>query len=107
MVIAGTRDEATAESQAMAPPPGHAPQEPIAIIFDGGTRGDPARGYGSYSVMRVEHSFLRGRPAWVSHGPDPSNDRVFLFGEREFDLEDREGVTAWARTASDVRPRSR
>lgn len=36
------------DPHAMLPLPGLAPQEPIEIIFDGGSRGNPGQGYGSY-----------------------------------------------------------
>jgi ribonuclease HI len=34
----------------MSPLPGQAPEEPIDIIFDGGSRGNPGLGYGSYAL---------------------------------------------------------
>ena len=34
----------------MAPLPGQAPERPIAIIFDGGSKGNPGYGYGSYAL---------------------------------------------------------
>jgi ribonuclease HI len=34
----------------MLPLPGQAPEEPIAIIFDGGSKGNPGQGYGSYAL---------------------------------------------------------
>ena len=34
----------------MSPLPGQAPEEPIEIIFDGGSRGNPGFGYGSYAL---------------------------------------------------------
>jgi ribonuclease HI len=34
----------------MAPLPGRAPERPIRIVFDGGSRGNPGQGYGSYAV---------------------------------------------------------
>lgn len=36
--------------QAMAPVPGQAPEQPIEIIFDGGSHGNPGQGYGSYAA---------------------------------------------------------
>ena len=34
----------------MAPLPGQAPERPIQIIFDGGSKGNPGYGYGSYAL---------------------------------------------------------
>lgn len=34
----------------MAPLPGAPPSTPIQVIFDGGSRGNPGEGYGSYQV---------------------------------------------------------
>ncbi len=41
---------ATKDPHAMSPLPGHAPEQPIEIIFDGGSRGNPGFGYGSYAL---------------------------------------------------------
>lgn len=38
------------DPHAMPPLPGQAPNQPIAIIFDGGSRGNPGEGYGSYQL---------------------------------------------------------
>jgi ribonuclease HI len=38
------------DPHAMSPLPGHAPDKPIEIIFDGGSRGNPGQGYGSYAL---------------------------------------------------------
>jgi ribonuclease HI len=35
----------------MSPLPGQAPDQPIEIIFDGGSRGNPGQGYGSYALL--------------------------------------------------------
>ncbi len=35
---------------AMHPVPGQAPERPIVIIFDGGSKGNPGKGYGSYAL---------------------------------------------------------
>jgi ribonuclease HI len=35
---------------AMHPVPGQAPERPIIIIFDGGSKGNPGKGYGSYAL---------------------------------------------------------
>jgi len=37
-------------AHAMAPLPGQAPDQPIRIVFDGGSKGNPGKGYGSYAV---------------------------------------------------------
>lgn len=34
----------------MRPLPGQAPEQPIKIVFDGGSKGNPGRGYGSYAL---------------------------------------------------------
>ncbi len=38
------------DPHAMQPLPGQAPEQPIAIIFDGGSKGNPGQGYGSYTL---------------------------------------------------------
>jgi ribonuclease HI len=38
------------EPHGMAPLPGQAPEQPIVVIFDGGSRGNPGQGYGSYAL---------------------------------------------------------
>ncbi len=48
--VSGDVDGELEARQSMAPLPGQAPEEPIGIVFDGGTRGDPALGYGSYAI---------------------------------------------------------
>ena len=40
----------TQDPHAMSPLPGQAPEQPIRIIFDGGSKGNPGRGYGSYAL---------------------------------------------------------
>jgi ribonuclease HI len=35
---------------AMQPLPGQAPEQPIQIVFDGGSKGNPGLGYGSYAL---------------------------------------------------------
>jgi hypothetical protein len=51
VVVSAAGEEADlAAQQAMVPLPGQAPEQPIGIIFDGGSRGDPAQGYGSYAI---------------------------------------------------------
>lgn len=34
----------------MLPLPGQAPEQPIQLVFDGGSKGNPGKGYGSYEV---------------------------------------------------------
>ncbi|MBI3960430.1 MAG: reverse transcriptase-like protein [Chloroflexi bacterium] len=34
----------------MQPLPGQAPEQPIRVIFDGGSKGNPGQGYGSYAL---------------------------------------------------------
>ncbi len=46
---AGKVDKPASPSE-MSPLPGQAPERPIGIIFDGGSRGNPGRGYGSYAL---------------------------------------------------------
>jgi len=41
---------AATEPHGMAPLPGQAPERPIGIIFDGGSKGNPGLGYGSYAL---------------------------------------------------------
>ena len=38
------------DPHAMPPLPGQAPEQPIGIIFDGGSKGNPGIGYGSYAL---------------------------------------------------------
>jgi len=51
-VVLGTPESKQEETEenphAMLPLPGLAPQTPIELIFDGGSRGNPGQGYGSY-----------------------------------------------------------
>jgi ribonuclease HI len=39
-----------ADPHAMPPLPGQAPEQPIGLIFDGGSKGNPGIGYGSYAL---------------------------------------------------------
>ena len=43
-------DKAPPDPHAMTPLPGQAPEQPISIIFDGGSKGNPGIGYGSYAL---------------------------------------------------------
>jgi ribonuclease HI len=38
------------DPHAMQPLPGQAPEQPIGVIFDGGSKGNPGLGYGSYAL---------------------------------------------------------
>lgn len=38
------------DPHAMLPLPGQAPEQPIGVIFDGGSKGNPGLGYGSYAL---------------------------------------------------------
>lgn len=55
-VVLGTpkpekRQEASSDDpHAMLPIPGQAPSKPIVVVFDGGSRGNPGNGYGSYMM---------------------------------------------------------
>ncbi|MBK8050566.1 MAG: reverse transcriptase-like protein [Anaerolineales bacterium] len=40
----------TPDPHAMSPLPGQAPERPIGLIFDGGSKGNPGFGYGSYAL---------------------------------------------------------
>lgn len=52
-VVVGTPEKSAAppDPHQMLPLPGQAPEQPIGIVFDGGSRGNPGQGYGSY-VLR-------------------------------------------------------
>lgn len=50
-VVVGPPSDVDAEDpHAMRPVPGQAPEQPIVIIFDGGSKGNPGRGYGSFAL---------------------------------------------------------
>lgn len=51
VVGAPTQSPSTADPHLMLPLPGQAPEQPIGLVFDGGSRGNPGQGYGSY-VLR-------------------------------------------------------
>jgi ribonuclease HI len=50
MVMGAPAKQAPLEPHAMAPLPGQAPEQAIVVIFDGGSRGNPGQGYGSYAL---------------------------------------------------------
>jgi ribonuclease HI len=43
-------DTELADPHAMHPLPGRAPEQPISVVFDGGSRGNPGQGYGSFAL---------------------------------------------------------
>ncbi len=50
-VVVKSADSFVEDSPHMMPPlPGQAPEQPIALVFDGGSRGNPGEGYGSYNM---------------------------------------------------------
>ncbi|MGL4651189.1 MAG: hypothetical protein ACRC1H_17415, partial [Caldilineaceae bacterium] len=49
-VVLGAPHAAEPTTHEMAPLPGQAPEGPIAIVFDGGSKGNPGEGYGSYQL---------------------------------------------------------
>jgi ribonuclease HI len=52
-VVIGPPDKDASEPAPhdMAPLPGRAPERPIVLIFDGGSKGNPGLGYGSYALQ--------------------------------------------------------
>jgi len=50
VVVGAPTDAVVNDPHAMSPLPGQAPEQPIEIIFDGGSKGNPGEGYGSYAV---------------------------------------------------------
>lgn len=50
VVVGSPSSTVPLEPHAMAPLPGQAPEQPIVVIFDGGSRGNPGQGYGSYAL---------------------------------------------------------
>lgn len=50
VVIGGPEESTTPDPHVMHPVPGQGPEQPIVVIFDGGSRGNPGRGYGSYAL---------------------------------------------------------
>lgn len=44
------RENPAEDPQAMTPLPGRAPDQAIVVVFDGGSRGNPGEGYGSYQL---------------------------------------------------------
>lgn len=50
VVVGPPAEKRPPDPHEMAPLPGQAPEQPIVIIFDGGSRGNPGQGYGSYAL---------------------------------------------------------
>jgi len=51
VVMGSPGDESTSGAPSVMPPlPGQAPEQPIRVIFDGGSKGNPGLGYGSYAL---------------------------------------------------------
>lgn len=50
VVLGVPSDQKDVDPHAMPPLPGQAPEQPIGIIFDGGSKGNPGIGYGSYAL---------------------------------------------------------
>jgi ribonuclease HI len=50
VVGAPTTQKPDVDPHLMPPLPGQAPEQPIGVIFDGGSRGNPGQGYGSYAL---------------------------------------------------------
>ncbi|MFZ1755817.1 MAG: hypothetical protein WAU10_18840, partial [Caldilineaceae bacterium] len=50
-VVVGSPTESGNDAPSvMTPLPGQAPEQPIRVIFDGGSKGNPGLGYGSYAL---------------------------------------------------------
>lgn len=50
-VVVGAPGEGSRDTPSVMPPlPGQAPEQPIRVIFDGGSKGNPGLGYGSYAL---------------------------------------------------------
>ncbi len=50
VVVGAPGEGETAAPSVMQPLPGQAPEQPIRVIFDGGSKGNPGQGYGSYAL---------------------------------------------------------
>lgn len=50
VVGAPTTQTRDTDPHAMSPLPGQAPERPIGVVFDGGSKGNPGQGYGSYAL---------------------------------------------------------
>lgn len=50
VVVGAPEQEAASSASVMRPLPGQAPEQPVRIVFDGGSKGNPGQGYGSYAL---------------------------------------------------------
>jgi ribonuclease HI len=50
VVVGAPQHEGETPASVMRPLPGQAPEQPIRIVFDGGSKGNPGQGYGSYAL---------------------------------------------------------
>lgn len=50
VVVGSPQERGDEAAHVMSPLPGQAPEQPIRIIFDGGSKGNPGQGYGSYAL---------------------------------------------------------
>jgi ribonuclease HI len=50
VVVGAPQKEGETSASVMRPLPGQAPEQPIRIVFDGGSKGNPGQGYGSYAL---------------------------------------------------------
>lgn len=49
-IVVGSPAPEARDVAEMQPLPGQAPERPIGLVFDGGSRGNPGKGYGSYAL---------------------------------------------------------
>ncbi|MEZ4635034.1 MAG: ribonuclease HI family protein [Caldilineaceae bacterium] len=128
-VVMGTPQSAAEEStSAMRPLPGQAPEQPIRIIFDGGSKGNPGQGYGSYAldwpgyprqVVRLqfgnnvtnneaEYDTLIAALEAVTkrlaeNGADPSSARIEIWGDSQLVINQVKGE--WQTNKPELRVR--
>lgn len=50
VVVGSPQHKDEPPASVMRPLPGQAPEQPIRIVFDGGSKGNPGQGYGSYAL---------------------------------------------------------
>lgn len=50
VVMGAPQHDGEPPASVMRPLPGQAPEQPIRIVFDGGSKGNPGQGYGSYAL---------------------------------------------------------
>jgi ribonuclease HI len=50
VVVGSPQHKDDPPASVMRPLPGQAPEQPIRIVFDGGSKGNPGQGYGSYAL---------------------------------------------------------